>query len=233
MGLLGKLEKLKIIAFADEKMTGKGIGTFTVPINPGKYSHKYKICYNKLQAPGSSGGSPKFNKVPSDHISFEIVFDGTGAIPSIMPGLLFGGAGTVPEQIQMFKKAVFTFNGKIHSPNFLSLSWGTLQFDCRMSSLDINYTLFKPDGDPLRARANVTFIGFESEKTRAAQAKKSSPDLTHLLTVIGNDTLPLMCYGVYQDSAPYLEVAKVNGLVNFRDLQPGTKILFPPLRNEE
>jgi nucleoid-associated protein YgaU len=42
------------------------------------------------------------------------------------------------------------------------------------------------------------------------------------------DTLPSMVYKIYGDYKYYLEVAKVNGLNDFRNLQPGKQIFFPP-----
>ncbi len=38
-----------------------------------------------------------------------------------------------------------------------------------------------------------------------------------------------MCYRIYGDPKYYLEVAKVNGLGNFRFLKPGTDLIFPPI----
>lgn len=227
----GKLEKLEIIAYENENYSGQGTGSCKVAINPEKYSLKYQIEYNKTQAPGEAGASPKFNTVPGSEVNFELVFDSTGAIPAPKTGADEGVLkGSVEDQIKKFKEIVFSYSGKIHSPNFLALSWGNLVFHCRMTSLDINYTLFKPDGSPLRAKANVAFIGFESEKKLAAKADNSSPDLTHLVTVEQGETLPLLCYRVYKESSFYLEVARVNNLLDFRILKPGQTLLFPPVK---
>ncbi len=46
----------------------------------------------------------------------------------------------------------------------------------------------------------------------------------------GGDKLPLMCFAVYGDARHYLDVARVNGLADFRALVPGQQLLFPPLR---
>lgn len=225
---MANLEKMKITAYQKSDFTGE-VGNFTVYINPEKYTHSYQIRYNDVQAQGSNGGSPDFNKVPSEKVNFELVFDATGAVPSPNPATPAAPADGVTKQIDAFKRLVFTFNGKIHSPNFLKLAWGTLLFNCRLSSLNFVYTLFKPDGKPLRARATAVFIGYNDEATLALMANKTSPDLSHVLTVKAGDTLPLMCYGVYGSSAYYPEVARVNGLTDFRQLVVGTQLLFPPL----
>lgn len=228
MGDSGNLERMKITAYQNSDFTGE-VGAFTVFINPEKYTHTYDISYNDVQAQGSNGGSPNFNKIPSEKVGFELVFDGTGVVPSSNPAVPASSSDGITKQIDAFKRLIFTFNGKIHSPNFLKLAWGTLLFNCRMSSLNISYTLFKPDGSPLRARANAVFLGFNDEETLALMANKSSPDLSHVLAVKAGDTLPLMCYGIYGSSAYYPEVARVNGLTDFRQLAVGARILFPPL----
>jgi nucleoid-associated protein YgaU len=69
-----------------------------------------------------------------------------------------------------------------------------------------------------------------SKEEEALRANRSSPDMSHLIEVKAGDTLPLLCYRVYRDSSYYLEVARQNKLTDFRDLKPGSKLHFPPLR---
>lgn len=228
MGYLGSLEKMKVMAYQKSNFTSK-VGEFSVMINPEKYSHTYKICYNDVRAQGSNGSSPDFNKTMADVVKMELVFDGTGVVPTAVPGLLPYTKDGVAPQLEAWKALVFTFNGNIHSPNYLTLVWGTLLFRCRLQEMNVTYTLFKPDGTPLRARVDASFIGFNDEKELALKANKTSPDLTHVVVVRGGDTLPLLCYQIYGDSGYYLQVAQVNGLTEFRRLVPGSQLVFPPL----
>lgn len=227
MGFSGGLEKLNIAAYKNENFTGK-TGEFNVYINPEKYSRKYTICYTDPTAPGINGGSPNFNKIPSEELQLELVFDGTGVIASPIPGLIPFTDDGIVKQISEFTEIVFEYQGSIHSPNFLILTWGKLSFKCRLLSLTINYTLFKPDGTPLRARADATFVEYHDEVALALMANDNSPDLSHVRTVLAGDTLPLMCYRIYGSSTYYPQVARVNGLTDFRNLIVGTQLLFPP-----
>ena len=228
MAFSGSLEKMNIFAYQNSTFSDE-VGHMSVYINPSGYSHGYKIKYNNRQAQGSNGGSPDFNRMATEQVKFELVFDGTGVVPSPLPGVAPFTDDGIKSQIDKFKKLVFDFNGNIHSPNFLKIVWGTLLFKCRMETLNFNFTLFKPDGTPLRARANATFVGFNDEKELARLANNRSPDLTHVVTIRAGDTLPLLCFNIYGSSAYYLEVARVNGIENFRNLIPGTRLLFPPL----
>jgi hypothetical protein len=230
MAFTGSLERMVVTAYTDKKFTTKA-GEYTVTINPASYSHVYEIRYNDVQAQGSPGGSPVYNRTPSDTVTFQLVFDGTGVVPSVLPGVVPFTADGITKQIAEFKALVFSYNGNIHSPNYLILSWGTLLFRCRLQSLKVNYTLFKPDGTPLRARVDITAKGYNDEAEIALRANKSSPDLSHVRTVKAGDTLPLMCYGIYGSSTPYIQIAAINGLTDFRDLHPGQQILFPAMQS--
>lgn len=224
------LEKLTIIAFSDETFTTEK-GRMTVNINPHQYSQSFQICYNAKQSQGSSGPSPDFNKMKSATVNFDLIFDATGAGPQPAQGSNSSFETGVTAQIDSFRKLVLDFDGAIHSPKFVKLSWGSLLFKCRLQSLNFSYTLFKPDGTPLRAKATTTFIGFTDEDELAKRARKSSPDLSHLVKVEAGDTLPQLCWRIYGSSLHYRRVAEINGLTSFRHLQPGTQLLFPPLES--
>ena len=81
----------------------------------------------------------------------------------------------------------------------------------------------------MRAKLSPKFEQYISPEKLAAQARTSSPDLTHYRTVNAGDTLPLMCHRIYQDSKYYIEIARVNDLLDFRNLEPGRRVFFPPL----
>ncbi|MGR9053652.1 MAG: LysM peptidoglycan-binding domain-containing protein, partial [Gammaproteobacteria bacterium] len=66
-------------------------------------------------------------------------------------------------------------------------------------------------------------------KTRMARESLSSPDLTHARMVLAGDTLPLMTERIYGTSKYYLRIAQINGLDDFRNLKPGSMLVFPPL----
>jgi len=222
--------KMTITAYTDTGFTKKLSGTlnpFTVWINPASYSRKTSIRYNDRQAQGSPGPSPEFNRIADEDVSFELIFDATGVIPP--PGNKKSYSNGVADGIKQFTTLTATVNGAIHSPNYLILAWAQLQFQCVLVSMSTNYTLFMPDGTPLRAKVAVTFKSYASEAALAKGAYKQSPDVTHLVTVEAGDTLPLLCHRIYGDSRYYAKVAAFNGLSNFRGLPPGTQLLFPPL----
>lgn len=217
----GSLKYLTVRAFKDCGFSSH-IGDYKVLINPDKFSQSFSIEYNKKQAQGEPNTSIKYAKSPPSTMTFQLVFDATGVVDPSRTDL--------PTEIKNFKKLVYDYNGDIHSPNYLKLTWGNaLTFQCRLESLKLEYKLFAPNGNPLRAMADVSFVEYQSPKQIQNEAGKNSPDMTHLIQVVAGDTLPALCYTVYGDSKYYVQVARFNKLFNYRNLKPGSTLQFPPL----
>jgi Contractile injection system tube protein len=219
------LEKLQILAYTDENFT-QSAGQYSVQINPETYSQQFSAEYTGTPTLSTAGITNKFVTQKPQDLELTFFLDATGAVPQTSGG---APVTSVSDEIDKFKGIVYSYNGNIHSPNYLRVLWGKLKFDCRFVSMGIEYMLFSPSGVPLRAKLSPKFKQYLSSQKLALESKNSSPDLTHYRTVAAGDTLPLMCHRIYQDSKYYIDVAKVNGLTSFRDLEPGRQILFPPL----
>ncbi|CAA0120194.1 Uncharacterised protein [BD1-7 clade bacterium] len=221
----GELVKMAIEAYKSIEYTASDkIGEFEVLYNPASYSEKFEIEYDRKQAQGTSASEFKFSKIKPQDYSFDFIFDGTGV----------SGAGLdVSTMVAEFLQLTYAFDGDMHRPPFCKLIWGHLVVRCVLLSATVNYTLFKPDGYPLRAKVQANFGTIEHEKRRTAIEAKNSPDLTHYRTVTGNDSLPLMTYRIYGDMSWYPEVARYNRITNIRRLNQGDIIAFPPLNELE
>ncbi|SDL82956.1 CIS tube protein [Kriegella aquimaris] len=220
-----QLTKLRVIAYKDPQFNEKvSDGEFTSLLNPEKYTFKYAIESNNDQAAGTSDLSPKFNKKLPEDLELDFLFDRTGVISQVS-----SAEEGIIEDIEKFKKVILDYSGEEHKPYYLIISWGTLLFKGSLTEMSIEFKLFKPNGAPLRAVAKAKFKGFVEDDLRVAMENNQSPDLTHVRTVKDGDTLPLMSYRIYGDSKYYLEVARANNIGNFRKLETGTRIFFPPL----
>jgi len=217
-----ELVKLKIIPYKDKNYSSKSGTEFEALINPANYSHNFTIEYNDSKSIGDTSSTPKFEKYSPETISFKIVVDNTGVVST-------KSTKDVNKQIADLKKTVYSFNGSIHEPNFVQVVWGGMIFNGRLTSMKVDYVLFKPNGIPLRANVDISFKRFTSSDVKAKKAKKSSPDLSHFITVKAGDTLPNLCNEIYKNSLYCADVAKINKLKSFRNLEPGTQLLFPPI----
>lgn len=243
----GKLEKMTLRAFKPFKPGEKPevstapVDTYVVQVNPSSYSLNHLLNYSYNQGQGFSGSEAVYSNSPPVTLQFEFLFDGTGVVPApselgdiplvgaIASALSGNKPYTVQDEIKKFNELVYQLDGEIHRPRHLLLVWGALVFPCVLSSLTYRFTLFKPDGTPLRAVANCSFCESKPKSQMALEDNLRSPDLTHLRDVKEGDTLPLLADQIYGNAELYLEVARANKLVNFRRLRAASRIAFPPL----
>lgn len=215
---VAKLQQITLVGYKDENFSSK-VGAYTAMLNPETYSQNYDVQYNVEQGQGTPDATIKYEKSTPSTLNFDLIFDGTGVVNNKRTNL--------SSEISKFKKVVYDYNGNIHSPNYLKLIWGkAMLYKCRLTSLKINYTLFKPDGSPLRAKLSVSFKEFQ---TPSAALDKNSPDMTHVKTVVAGDLLPSLVYDVYRDENHILKVAEHNHLDSILHLDPGMTLHFPPL----
>ncbi|MBE1160681.1 CIS tube protein [Dyella acidiphila] len=203
--------------------SGKSISLL---INPSELTLSRKTRFGGAVPMGDTGSGRNFSRMLPGTLDFSTVFDGTGVVP--VPSNLNLPA-EVEDQLNALNDVVYTYNGKQHEPNVVQVLWGRLAFYGRLTSFNIDYTLFRPSGAPLRAKAKLSFQGYKNPQEATLEANMSSPDLSHSVVVTEGDTLPLLCHRIYGDSSYYVDVARFNGLHAFRALRPGTTLHFPPL----
>lgn len=221
-----KLQKLRICSY---EAAVREIGTgeeFEVMFNPESVQQNFKNEYHNQSAVDYSYSSPS-------SVSMKLIFDDTQVseyIPVIALNKLENKHKSVSDRVSEFLTLIVKRKGTIHEPPHLTISWGeTLNYECRLQSLDINYTLFDRSGRPLRAELNVSFIEDDLPVVQLVEAELTSPDLTHYRMIKDGDQLPLMCEGIYGSPNYYMLVARANNLKDFRDLKPGQEIYFPPI----
>lgn len=115
-----------------------------------------------------------------------------------------------------------------HAPPECTLWWGEDLFVGVLSELKIAYTMFMPDGTPVRATASCTFI----ESETAAELRGSelwSADVAKSRLVKRHDTLHSLAAAEYNDPALWRHIARANNIVNPRALKPGDVLIIPPL----
>jgi hypothetical protein len=81
----------------------------------------------------------------------------------------------------------------------------------------------------LRAEVNLKVQSHSLGGVASAILSFLSPDLTRRRIVRGADNILTLCQSVYESEKYYLEVAKANGLTNFRKIAPGVELDFPPI----
>lgn len=219
---MSALIKMEIEGFKDSKYTSKVGSSFKMQINPSDYSLNYKTTDPDNIGVKADGDEAVSSKTPDvKNLILNFTLDSTGVVP---------GCESVPDKIDEFNKICTIVNGEIHTTNYLAVVWGQVDFLCKLESLQIDYQMFSPDGIPVRAKLGATFKEHIDPETSAKRKAKSSPDMSHIKIIKAGDSLPSLCNDIYGDSKYYLQVAEINGLLNFRTLVPGQAILFPRMQ---
>lgn len=217
----GKLEKMTLIAYKDEGFSSR-VGRIKVLINPNSYHQTRK--HNYTQTPVIGGTEVyRFGNEEAENQSFEFLFDQSGVVPGT-------SAQTVKDQVKNFVKLIYQVNGEIHTPNNILLSWGTLQFRCFCTSIDIEYTHFNRNGIPIRAKIKADFKQKITHKEYSKKVQKNSPDMTHYKVMNAGVTLTGIAHEIYKDPSYCIELATFNGLDSFRQVKQGIEIVVPPLK---
>jgi len=230
-----KLEKLVIHSFANRDFTGEDPKRkFMAPINPESFTKNFKVALDTQKGSGSPGAEVRYKSTAPEELKLDFVLDGTATMEG------YGGENRdyskkpVDQQLKDFLNCAYNMDGKIHRPRFLIVLWGSeINFRCVLSNLDINHTLFEPDGRPLRVKISATFLKHKTREELIEESKQSSPDLTHRRIVKADNRLDLMTYDIYNDPRYVLQVARANRLAGIRKLTRGKEIFFPPFDKTE
>jgi len=233
------MKYLKIDGYDAEEggKIGNELSSFTAPVNPSSIKVNYGVKYaddddDSLEL-GNVIAKKSFTKCTDQTVSFELIVDGTGVIDGNEDA-----KKSVEEQIELFKKTCYYYVGNNHETPYVKISWGQKSlfkynnqaFFARIKSFDISYTLFSSNGEPLRATINAVFVGTMDRETETKIKDNQSPDLTHVVKVKAGDTLPVLCEKIYGKRQMFHEIARINNLVSFRYLEPGTNLVFPPIK---
>jgi len=195
--------------------------------NPASISVKHENKFSKLQGINTSGRRAEYSYSRSKEVRLDLVLDGTGVTDYGIATLLGLGTDSVANQIDKFLKLCFRMDGGIHEPKYLKIQWGDgalKDFDCRLQSVDIEYTLFDKSGAPLHAVLKTNFI----EDLGPGQAHPPGwQEFARPVAYAGGEERrypALLTKEIYGSSAYYLRVAQVNNIDDFRNLNPGQRL---------
>jgi LysM repeat protein len=126
------------------------------------------------------------------------------------------------------------FNGDIHVQPCVRFLWGEWGNDAQgddeyvfyLQTLTVNYTMFLPDGKPVRATATLALT---QANPPANQEEKGSPDHAKLYTIRRGDTLQGIANAEYNNPGEWRRIADLNGITDPLNIKPGSKILVPPI----
>ena len=133
---------------------------------------------------------------------------------------------------EIFKLARISPSGSGDSePPRCMFSWGTnFEFEAVVSNVSARFTLFRPDGMPVRATVSLTLKECKDQEEQKRQNPTSQGTTGHKLWVVRpGDTMAGIAATEYGDPTVWRVIADTNNLDNPMDLQPGQVLVLEPI----
>ena len=126
------------------------------------------------------------------------------------------------------KKLAEKKKNKQGRPPRVQFTWGhALSFEAVMTSLSVTFTLFLPDGTPVRATAKVSFQQIQDTKELPQNPTSGGIGGERVRTVEEGDRLDLIAHEEYGDTSFWRLIAAANGIRDPRHLVPGSTLVIP------
>ena len=192
--------------------------------NPKEYSIQKSATWNRpTNKSAKSSSKPEFGGVQPQSLSMELFFDDWENPDADL-------LDDVKTLLGWLKPTEESINKKKPQPQILKLQWGSnhslSEFKGFLKSVSVKYTMFKPDGKPVRATAN---IALEEVPEEPKPTNPTSGSLAGRRTyVVGaGDSLHSVAYAEYGDPGLWRALAVFNGIDDPLRIAPGARLLLP------
>jgi nucleoid-associated protein YgaU len=197
--------------------------------NPKEYTFAKQNTWEKKKVTGANMPQVTFSGGQPTTLQMELFFD-TYAVASD------GQAKDVRKEytdkiwkLMMVDDKLKDKKNKKGRPPTVRFQWGSAwSFNAVISSIQQKFTLFLPNGTPVRATLTVAFEQVKDDAQLAPQNPTSGGlGGERFWTVIEGDTLAWISYKEYGDATRWRLIADANHLPVVRALEPGTTLVIP------
>ncbi len=171
-----------------------------------------------------SAGPPEFKGAEPCKLTLEMFFDATG-----------NHDGSVVEAVEkLFSCCVptdATIGKKKSAPPLVVFTWGKItSFGAFVTSVSAKFTLFAPDGTPIRATCAVSLEEMPGDPPRQNPTSGGyAVRRSHHL--VAGDTLAHVAYQEYGDARLWRTLAEYNGIDDPLRVRSGTDVLLPAIED--
>jgi hypothetical protein len=197
--------------------------------NPQQYAISKSNEWHAIPVVGASLPTLQYGGGLGRELTLELLFDASdnasGDVRSVTDGLF------------LMMEATQKASGDTNSarPPTVTFSWGpTVTFTAVCRHLAISFTLFRPDGTPIRAFATLTLMQAEKADSRSGSGPSAAQNPTtraigrqtvHVLQE--GDSLTAIAYTAFGDPTRWREIAEANGIDDPARLPRGMAITVP------
>jgi len=207
-----------------------------VQFNPTELSFSKGVQIAEIGIPGLDSPLLQFVRGQDETISLDLFFDTTEN------GMGVGATSvtTLTDQIYSLVK----IDPNRHAPPICTFLWNSSfpgcdvspslgnqkrnQFQCLVESVRHKYTLFSPEGIPLRATVSVTLREYKTVDDQFSQLNLNSPDKTQVHVLQRGETLSSVAGTHYGQPGQWRQIAVANAIEDPRRIDPGMFLTVPP-----
>jgi LysM repeat protein len=199
--------------------------TFNVEFNPTEYTLSKGAQIAEIGVYGLDSPILQFIRGQNEKLTMDLFFDTTQD----------GGLGDAAKDVRTLTKPFYQLvkiQPKMHAPPRVDVTWGHgLSFTAIVESVTQKFTLFNPEGIPVRATLSLSFREYKTLEKQVEELKLESADHTKRHVVRQGETLSRIAAQEYADPAMWRPIADANQdvIANPRRLTPGTVLVIPPL----
>lgn len=118
-------------------------------------------------------------------------------------------------------------NRKVPPPD-VAFEWGVFRFVAVITQMTQKFTLFQPDGTPVRASVDVTFTQHKDLEDYPNQNPTSGGgEIERVRRIVAGERLDLIAYEMYGDATKWRLIAERNRLRDPLALKPGQTLTIP------
>jgi len=194
--------------------------------NPDSISFSKSAAWKeKRTQTGKDGPNQQYEGADPINLSFDVLLDATGP-----------GGGDVSAAVNLMASWTNPTEKSLSTPRpeapELVFSWGQFKigqagdFSCHLKSITVSYTMFRPNGVPIRAKVKVQLVSKRTINWRQNPTSGGTrPHRRHVLQ--RGDQLGVIASREYGDPGYWRQLADANGIDDPFRLPIGRQIILP------
>jgi len=198
--------------------------------NPKELSIEKSNQYAEVNIPGLPAPIFQFIRGNARSVSMDLFFDTyeEGKDVRMHTDQITGwDAGSMFSKLPNEKKGLMDIDSDLHAPPVCIFVWGTFLFQCIIERVSKRFTMFLPEGIPVRATLNMTLKEYREVDIQVKEIDFHSADITKRWVVKEGDSLWSISAKEYGDPADWRLIAEANKIDNPRILNPGQELVIP------
>ncbi|NTU41450.1 MAG: LysM peptidoglycan-binding domain-containing protein [Nitrospirales bacterium] len=213
-------------------LTRKDNPALIVPchFNPKELSVEKSNQFAEVNIPGLSSPVHQFVRGNARSVTMDLFFDTyeAGTDVRLFTDRITGwDAGSMFSNLPGFAKGLMDIDSELHAPPVCLFIWGAFVFQCIIERVSKRFTMFLPEGIPVRATLSVTLKEYREVDIQVRELDLHSPDVTKRWTVKQGDSLWSIAAKEFGDPADWNLIAEANGIDNPRMISPGMELVIP------